>query len=55
MQPLPAPTSLLDELDRRQDEVLAELDELEQRLAAILAEYGGQREAMGPTIYHDAA
>jgi hypothetical protein len=40
MESLPPATSLLEELDRRQDEVLAQLDELEQRLVQLLATYG---------------
>jgi hypothetical protein len=40
---LPAATSLLEDLDRRQDEVLAQLDELDQRIAAILAEHSPAR------------
>jgi hypothetical protein len=34
----PQPT-LLDELDERQDEVLAQLDELNERIERLLAEY----------------
>lgn len=41
-QPTPA-VSLLEELDRRQDEVLAELDLLEARIKQLLNEYAGDR------------
>jgi hypothetical protein len=40
MESLPPAVSLLEELDRRQDEVLAQLDELEQRIADLLTTYG---------------
>lgn len=39
MDQQPPPASLLEELDRRQDEVLSQLDELEARIAQLLAEY----------------
>ena len=41
MDALPAATSLLEELDRRQDEVLAQLEALEDRLKQLLSEYSG--------------
>ncbi len=50
MEQLPPATSLLEELDRRQDEVLAQLDELEERLTRILAEYTVVRPS-APTIH----
>lgn len=45
MDGLPPATSLLEDLDRRQDEVLLELDKLEQRLSDLLLEYSGGRPA----------
>ena len=45
MDQLPPATSLLAELDRRQDEVLAQLEELEERLKQLLAEYTHVRPA----------
>ncbi len=41
MDALPPATSLLEELDRRQDEVLAQLEALEDRLKGLLSEYSG--------------
>jgi predicted transcriptional regulator len=41
MDALPPATSLLEELDRRQDEVLAQLEALEDRLKRLLSEYSG--------------
>ncbi len=41
MDALPPATSLLEELDRRQDEVLAQLEALEDRLKQLLSEYSG--------------
>ncbi len=37
--PLRPTVTLLDELDARQDEVLAQLDELNQRIELLLAEF----------------
>lgn len=45
METNPPAMSLLEELDRRQDEVLLELDKLEQRLTDLLTEYSGGRPA----------
>lgn len=43
MDPLSPAVSLLEELDRRQDEVLAQLEELDDRLTRLLAEYSAYR------------
>jgi hypothetical protein len=48
MDRLPPPTSLLEELDRRQDEVLAQLEELEERLTRLLADYSSLAPSRGP-------
>ena len=42
-QSLSTATSLLEELDRRQDEVLAQLEELDQRILLILSEFSPAR------------
>jgi hypothetical protein len=40
-------STLLDELDRRQDEALAQLDELNRRIETLLAEYTRQPQQGG--------
>lgn len=62
MSSLPPATSLLEELDRRQDEVLAQLEELESRITQLLAEYSGVRpfpvaktEPAAPSNHSEAA
>lgn len=40
-------STLLDELDRRQDEALAQLDELNRRIETLLAQYTRQPQPGG--------
>ena len=39
------PRELVDRLDARHDELIAQLDELNARIEAVLAEFGRSREA----------
>jgi hypothetical protein len=55
MENSPPPISLLEELDRRQDEVLAQLDELDARLNELLSEYSGGRPHPLAPMNDDAA
>ena len=55
MDALPPAISLLEDLDRRQDDVLAQLDELDERLSSLLAEYTGGRPAPVVLPTHEAA
>ena len=55
MENSPPAISLLEELDRRQDEVLAQLDELDARLTELLSEYSGVRPHPLAPVIDDAA
>jgi hypothetical protein len=55
MENSPPAISLLEELDRRQDDVLAQLDELDARLTQLLGEYSGGRPLPLAPVIDDAA
>lgn len=47
-------STLLDQLDRRQDEALAQLDELNRRVEKLLAQYTRQPQQAPPEAARDS-